>query len=592
MEPVEFARKYLGEWKQKGDEIVPKLCPFCQGGSHHDKDSFALNVSNLTYNCKRGTCGKKGHFSQLCKEYGEKPESDWRNFEMKKPPKKIYKMPETKIDPAKKRVEDYLILRGLSKETWERRGVGETNGNIALPYIEDGKVVLVKFRKPEKYDGNGQKAWREAGGKAVLWGMDLCDTEKPLVIVEGEMDALALDEAGVKNVVSVPSGASDLTWIENCWDWLDKFKKIIIWGDNDDPGREMVRNIIVRLGEWKCSIVDSPWKDANVCLIKEGKEKTAEYAKNAKPIPIYGLIDLADVVPIDVKNIERTRSNVPGIDEAIGGFLMGELSVWTGKSGQGKSTFLSQMLLETVNEGKPVCAYSGELRADRFQYWINLQAAGKNNLSFHMDNVKQKQVAYLEKDINSKIREWYRGKFWLYDNNINSESAEETGIIKLFTYAASKYGCRVFLVDNLMTAKYTQVSEDDFFRAQSSFVGELVRFAKTYNVHVHLVAHPRKTRGRIEKEDISGTGDITNRADNVFAVERAEEDTALGCDSVVTILKNRSEGVQNYEIGLMFDPDSKRFWQPTDTTGANKKYGWEEPLSWWGNEVIDVGCPF
>ena len=589
MEPIDFARRYLGEFKQHGNEIIPTYCIFCHGGEHRDKFSFALNVEKHTYNCKRGSCGKQGHFSQLCKEFGESYTDG--NYEMRKPLKKSFKKPTSIVDPAKKKVEDYLQLRGFTKPTWERRGVGEVNGAIAFPYYMDGELVLMKFRKPEKYDGNGQKAWREDGGQSVLWGMDLCTLDKPLVIVEGEFDALALDEAGVPNVVSVPNGAQDLTWIENCWEWLDKFGKVIIWGDNDDPGRQMVRNIIPKIGAWKCFVVDAPHKDANVSLAKEGKDKTAKYVRNAKGIPVNGLLDLADVVPIDLTNVERACSGIPEIAHSIGDFLMGEVSVWTGRSGQGKSTFLGQMMIEAVNEGKSVCAYSGELRADRFQYWINLQAAGRKNIEFFFDRVKDKKVGFLQKEISNRIKEWYRGKFWLYDNNINAENSEETGIIKLFTYAARKYDCKVFLIDNLMTSKFDSGKLDsDYYRAQSNFVGELIHFAQTHNVHVHLVAHPKKTnKAIIGKDDVSGTGDITNRADNAFSVERVK-DPSLGCDTIIKILKNRSEGIENLEIGLSFDPDSKRFWQPSDPVGYLKKYGWEE-IAEREAEIVEL-CPW
>ena len=591
LQPLDFARRYLGEFKQHGNEIIPTYCIFCHGGSHRDKFSFALNVDKLTYNCKRGSCGEQGHFSQLCKQFGESY-TDTNNYEMHKPLKKSFKKPTATVEPSKKKVEDYLSLRGFTKPTWERRGVGEVKGAIAFPYVVEGETVLMKFRKPEKYSGTGQKAWREEGGQSALWGMDLCAFDKPLVIVEGEMDALALDEAGAPNVVSVPSGAKDLTWIENCWDWLDKFDKVIIWGDNDDPGKQMVREIIPKIGAWKCFTVDTQHQDANISLIKDGKEKTLECVNGAKGIPVNGLLDLADVVPIDLTNVARASSGIKALANSIGDFLMGEVSVWTGKNGQGKSTFLGQMMLEAVNEGIGVCAYSGELRADRFQYWVNLQAAGRKNIEYFFDQVKDKKVGSLEKGISDKIKEWYRGKFWLYDNNINAEANEETGIIKLFTYAARKYDCKVFLVDNLMTSKFDGgKSESDYYRAQSSFVGELIHFAQTYNVHVHLVAHPKKTRGKLEKEDISGTGDITNRADNVFSVERVE-DPSLGCDTIVSILKNRSEGIQNLEIGLSFDADSKRFWQPSDVVGFNKKYGWEKS-SRFGYEIdIPADCPF
>ncbi len=574
MNPYEFARAHLGEFKQHGNEIVPKYCPFCQGGPNKDKNSFALNVAKMTYNCKRGSCAEQGHFTQLCKRFGVEADRE-PGYENYRPVPKVYKKPETVIETPRQKVESYLKLRGFSPSTWERRRVGEAAGNICFPYYEDSKVVLVKFRKPEKYTGHGQKAWRETGGKDILWGMDLCDPQKPLVITEGEFDTLALDEAGIFNAVSVPSGAASMEWIENCWDWLEQFSKIIIWGDADDPGREMVRKVVLKLGEWRCFLVDSGrHKDANEALAREGKEKTAAYVAQAKPIPIQGLIDLADVTPVDISNIARVRSGIPGLDQEIGGFLMGELSVWTGKSGQGKSTLLGQLLLESIHQDYGVCAYSGELRADRFQYWTNLQAAGPNYIEQYFDTVKKRPVGYVPKPISSQIREWYRGKFWLYDNNILSSSPEESGIIKLFTYAARRYDCKVFLVDNLMTSRFEGgKSDSDYYRAQSTFVGDLVHFAKAYNAHVHLVAHPRKTQGKVDKESVSGSGDISNRADNVFSVERAEIGAPI--NTTVSILKNRSEGIQNVEIGLLFDVDCKRLWQPSDAAGMTKLYGWE-----------------
>lgn len=534
---------------------------------------MSLNIEKETYNCKRGSCGRQGHFNQLLKEFGEETNRS-TNYEMRRPTPKIYKKPTTVIETPKEKVEKYLKLRGFSKETWERRQVGESNGLIVFPYFENGQLVMNKFRKAEKYDGKGMKSWREEGGKAVLWGMDLCDPSNPLVIVEGEPDALALDECGIENVVSVPSGSQDLTWIEECWEWLEQFKQIIIWGDNDEPGKEMVRKLITRLGDWRCYVVDSEHKDANVSLVVDGIAKTAERVFNAKSVPINGLIDLADVNSVDNTNVERVCSGVGGIDKSIGGFLMGELSVWTGKSGQGKSTLLGQMMLEAIDEGFNVCAYSGELRADRFQYWVNLQAAGSKYIAYQLDEIRQRKIPFIPKLINEKIKSWYRGKFWLYDNNINNDNSENTGIIKLFTYAARKYNCKLFLVDNLMTSKFNNgKSESDFYRAQSEFVGELIHFAKTYNCHVHLVAHPKKTKDKLGKEDVSGTGDITNRADNVFSVERDEEHPL---SNIVTILKNRSDGVQDKSVGLCFDPASKRFWQGSEIKLENKKYGWED----------------
>lgn len=567
MNTFEFARKYFEEYKQHGNEIIPKYCPYCHGGENKDKYSFALNVDKQTFNCKRGSCAKQGHFSELCRDFGETADRE-EKYEFRQV-KKPFVKPTTAVNPAKSKVENYLKLRGFSQKTWERRGVGEYQGNIAYPYYENGELVLMKFRKPEKYTGKGMKAWREEGGRAVLWGMDLCESDTDLVICEGEMDALALDECGVKNVLSVPSGAKDLSWIDNCWDWLKKYENIVFWGDNDDPGKEMVKKCTLRLSDWKCYVVDSKHKDANISLIRDGKEKTKEAVINAKLVPINGLIDLADVTKLDIEHIPRVRSGLVSLDREIGGFMMGELSVWTGKSGQGKSTLLGQILLDSIQDGANVCAYSGELRADCFQYWINLQAAGVENIKSYDDPVKQSEIAYVPKEINKKICDWYRGRFWLYDNDSNND---ETGILKIFSYAAKRYDCKVFLVDNLMTSNFECKNENDYYRAQSNFVGELIHFAKSFGVHVHLVAHPKKTKGKLEKEDVSGTGDIANRAHNVFSVDRVEEEGSQ-VDSVLTILKNRFYGVQNVKIGLHFNKTSKRFFGKNGV--ENKKYGWE-----------------
>lgn len=137
-----------------------------------------------------------------------------------------------------------------------------------------------------------------------------------------------------------------------------------------------------------------------------------------------------------------------------------------GKSGQGKSTFLGQILLNAVDSRDPVCAYSGELRADRFQYWINLQAAGRTNIIEYQDGKEGKPFGVIANETLSRIRDWYRGKFWLYDNSI-VDNGEETSILKVFQYAAKRYGCKVFLVDNLMTSRFNVQKDGDFYRRRA-----------------------------------------------------------------------------------------------------------------------------
>lgn len=581
MNAIEFAERHLYPYKIKGDEIIPRLCPYCRGGSRSkDKETFALNIKKLTFNCRRGSCGVTGSFYQLCKDFNEEADREMdNNYEIKKQPKKVYIKPVTNIVTPTKIAENYLKMRGFSNGTCKNRKIGsDEKGNIVMPYYENGKLVLVKFRPSHKINkSKGDiKSWRETGGKPVFWGMDECKFELPLVIVEGEMDAMALDECGIKNVVSVPSGCEDLTCVELCWDWLTKFKKITIWGDNDEPGQKMVRSLINRLGEFRCSVISSNRKDANEVLYFDGKDKVIETLAAVKEVPIDGLLRLSDVENFDYSKVERVSSGFELIDKAIGGFMMGQVSLWTGSNASGKSTLLGQILIESIEKGFNVCAYSGELPAPLFKYWIELQMAGKSNLKSRFDELKKEDIYFVPDDIKDKMKAWYRDKFFLYDS---FGSAKGEDILKIFEYAARRYNCKVFSVDNLMITEFCGGNKD-FYRAQSEFMGKIIEFTHKYNVHVHVVAHPRKTSGEITKNDVGGSGDLTNRVDNVFSVGRIDKDeksiALLDCDNKVDILKNRFSGRQDITVGLKFEPLSKRFFAKSDIDSDSKRYGWND----------------
>jgi twinkle protein len=586
----EFARLYLSPYKVKGDEIIPRLCPYCKGGNNHDKESFALNIHKKTFNCKRGSCGKEGNFYMLCKDLGEKADND--NFELYKT-KKVYKKPQTQVKQASTQAEKYLNLRKISKETMDLLKVGsDDKGNIVFPYYEAGELVFVKFRPARKVEKGECKSWREEGGKPVLWGMDLCTPELPLIITEGEIDTLALYEAGLKNIVSIPSGAEDFSWVETCWEWLEQYNKIIFFGDADNSGKEMVRKAIKKLGAYRCSVVDISEtfrKDVNELLYYSGKEAITNAVLNAKDIPVLGLIDLSEVVPLDPKNIKSIKTGIKALDQATAGSILGDITVWTGRRGEGKSTLISQVMVEAIEQNEKVCCYSGEMRADRFQYWFNMQIAGKKHILSHWDNYRQKDVNYLYKALERKIMDWYKGKMFLYDNSVTSTRTEETGILKIFEYAVRKYDCRLFVVDNLMTAKYNESSERDWYLKQVNFMRDLMEFASCYNVHIHLIAHPKKTAGTLNNDDVSGRSEITNLAHNVISLEKTEDDNKE-FNVMLNILKNRWEGSKE-KIGLLYCSASRRLYQPS--TGAFKQYGWESMQNK-QDSIIQTSpdCPF
>jgi len=575
MIPIEFANQFLHPFSIKGPEIVPQLCPFCHGGRHKDKYTFALNMDKQTYNCKRGSCGKQGHFSQLCREFGVQGTQNTQQPREYVPHKKTYRKPEKKPHSLHDAAISYLELRGISKETAETYRVGvDDNGNLQFPYFNDkDELVFNKFRYPRKLGKGDRKAWREADTMPVLYGMWLCDLSNPLTITEGEFDCMACHEAGIPNAVSVPSGCEDFTWVDTCWDFIARFESIYLFGDNDAAGVEMVRRLAVKLEDKRIFVVPHECKDANELLHKHGKAAVMAAWGSAKEVPVAGLLNLAEVVPLDVENMETVNTSIMPLNKKIGGFYLGDVTVWTGKRGEGKSTLLSLLMLDAIEDGKRVCAYSGELRADRFQYWTDLQAAGKSNIQEYFDHAKDRQVFYVPNETREQIHAWYSGNYWLYDNAITA-TEEEMTILKAFELAAKRYDCKVFMVDNLMTADYGRVSDSDFYRQQSRFVGQLVSFANRHNVHVHLVAHPRKTKGALDSDDVSGSGDITNRAANVITLAKTPQ-AVDAFDLTLEVIKNRWEGNVG-TIGLNYCDVSHRIYVPE--VGDIVNYSWKNHL--------------
>ena len=577
MTEFEFARMHLGDFTTKGDEIIPRYCPFCHGGQHGDKETFALNVKNHVYKCLRGSCGASGHFSELLRRFGEQPNEVHtptvkRNYTRPQPPK---------IDTSGT-VIDYIQSRGIAEETARAFGIGgNSRGEVVFPYFENpqqhnaNEPVFIKYRPAHKLKQGEAKARREKGTKPILFGMHLCKPGETLYIFEGEFDCMAGYQAHGGNCVSVPSGCKDFTWLETCAEFLKHFDRVAIIGDNDDPGREMMRELALKL---ECAVFFPDFtlygnaKDCNEILFRFGSERVRQIMETVKPAPVLGLLNIADVSSTDIDKMPRVLSGFPALDKLTGGLFMGDLNLWTGRRGEGKSTILTQILLEAIEQGEKVCAYSGEIPADRFKYGVCLQAADSLHVCERDDAKTGRKIQFVPRPTLEKINQWLDGKFWLYDNRM-MESDESESILRVFEQAYRRYDCRVFLVDNLMIVR-TRTRESDFYQAQADFAIKLRRFAERFGVCVHLVVHPRKTSGQAvtDLDEVGGSGTLTNVACAAFLVARLDETNRheLECDSILRCLKNRTTG-EHGDIPLFFIPKSKRFVQRGT---QEKKFSW------------------
>ena len=574
-EIIDFADKYLFPYNIRstshGEELIPQLCPFCNGGSSgKDENTFALSLDKGVFVCKRGSCGKRGRFEELAEHFHEKVTSTRRVSEKKQ---QSWVLPDTKLSPCTQKIYQYFESRKISRKTVDAFKIqSDPDGMIVFPFYENGVNVFEKFRRPWKPNENEKKMkeWRFPGAKPILFGMDMCVFSQPLCICEGQLDAMSLYEAGIQNVVSVPSGCDDTSWVEHCWDWLEKFKTIILFGDNDEPGRKMVQTLVKRLDESRCRIVedypDSPLggqcKDANEILYHCGPFELIDMVDNAKEIPVKGLVDLGTVIPIDPTTVPRIKTNIPKLDSLTGGLLEGGVSVIVGKAGSGKSCLANGIILNAVEQGFTVCVYTGEFTLTRAQYWLNLQAAGSDYLTLKYDPIKNKKVPIVSYNAEQRILDWYKGKLFLYDNDEIFDTNEADSVLKVFTSAVRRYGAKLLVADNLMTL--TSDREDET-AAQRIFVNKLKRFARKYEVAVLLVAHARKTKAgeKLNADDLSGSSATNNLADMTLSVERGS----------ITLLKNRDEGVMQ-TIEFCYCPDSKRIYQ--SDVGDTMKLGWDK----------------
>ena len=465
---IRLADKYFGPYKIKNGQVIPDLCPICGKSQHHDKETFAVGLYNGAFNCKRGSCpgingSREGNFKTLCNYFGES------GFEFSQLPqtirsaKKIYDKPDPeKLKPLTDEIITYLSTRCISEQTLnDFKVAADEHGNIVFPFYRNGELVYVKYRKPKKHTKeDGPKEWCDSNTEPILFGMDNVSYSKPLVITEGMIDCLSLYEAGVHNVVSVPSGCSNLEWVELCWDFLESFNQIILFGDSDEPGMEMVSTLMKRLGEDRCMIpkeypelyyngrhYNRPCKDANEILCCYGPEGLKTLVDACEPAPIKGVLDVSTIQYIDPASVPRIMTKIPALDNMIGGFGEAGVTILSGKRAEGKSTISSNFILSAIEQGYSCCAYSGELSSNKFLEWIMLPAVESKYITYVTDPRSGKRICKVPLDIQQRIRDWMAGKLYLFDNGYAFEEDQQTAVLKSFEMCARRYGCSLFLID-------------------------------------------------------------------------------------------------------------------------------------------------
>lgn len=287
----------------------------------------------------------------------------------------------------------------------------------------------------------------------------------------------------------------------------------------------------------------------------------------------------------EVKNIDRSKiiaiqSGLHALDRKIIGFNKGEVSVWSGKNGSAKSTILNQICLNVVNNGFRSIIFSGELTPHRLKNWTHQQAAGRQ----YVKPTEYDNLFTVPSNVGAKIDTWLTDKFFIYNNRYGNKIDQL--LIDIKQHVIEK-DIDMVVLDNVMAIDFDALNGDKYDKQKNAILA-ICDLALELNIHIHLVAHPRKSVSFLRKEDISGTADLTNRVDNVFICHRINQDFnkaiiehfGKGSESAyqhysnaIEICKNRDLGVIDIIFPFTFEVESKRL---LNEEHENVVYGWNE----------------
>ena len=280
---------------------------------------------------------------------------------------------------------------------------------------------------------------------------------------------------------------------------------------------------------------------------------------------------------------EFIKTGVDVIDQKMRGLKKGFVTCLSGLRAAGKSSIISQLTIEAVQQGYRTALFSGELQPKNLLKWLTLQAAGKA----YVKETQYDNYYVVPEPYGEVISKWMDEKVYVYNNYYGNEFSS---IMDQIRKCVVEHKVDLVILDNMMALNLMEMGSDRY-QQQSHFVECLENFAKAANVHILFVAHPRKSVGFLRLDDVSGSNDIVNRVDNAFILHRVNNDfrrltkdmfkwkddnELYQSTNVIEICKDRDGGVQDEFIPLFFEDSTKRL---RNSPGENKIYPWKEEMA-------------
>jgi twinkle protein len=430
------------------------------------------------------------------------------------------------------RHKDWIAARGIDPVLAEKFGLTSTsNANgcwLTVPYFEAGKVVNRKYRLT-----TDKRHMMDPGAPLLLWNADCLSApevlsgQAPVLITEGEWDALAAIQSGIQFAVSVPNGApanetekpeeaTRYEWVRRHADQLGKVRTFILAADADPAGYNLAADLARLLGPDRCKFIDYPFpcKDLNEVLVEYGRERVVHLINTAKPYPVQGLFQLGDFP--ERGEVRSYSVGVPIISDMIA-VVPGTLTVVTGYANMGKSTLMNCIVGNALRYHFPVCIASFETEVKP----ILRDGLRMAILGCSKDDLRKVELSDADDILADRL-------------TIISQAVDEDLEMDLNRFldtcrtAVMQYGARMIVLDpwnELEHKRRRDETETDYI---SRALRAIKRFAKQYDVAFWIVAHPTKPQEGSRKipglYDISGSANWANKADYGLTYHRPKFD--------------------------------------------------------------------
>ncbi len=542
-------------------------CPVCS----HDRKPKNQKAKCASYDWERGlgTCHNCNKSFQL------------HTYQRKGKAEKVYVKPEpVAIHKPGTKVEEWFKTRGISQETLADLKIsegpeympqtGKSENVIKFNYFMGGELTNVKYR-------DGRKNFKlYKGAEKVFYNIDSIVGWEYCIIVEGEMDVLALHEAGITNAISVPNGATlntnNLDYLDNCIDYFEDKEKVILAVDSDEAGQALQTELIRRLGSEVCYLATfDDCKDANEYLLKYGKEKLAERISRSKPVPLENVTTFRDIED-EVTDFVRNGFK-PGFQIGLQNFddifstYTGQFITVTGIPSSGKSDFVDQMVVGyNANYG-----------------WKTAFASPENVPTYlHAHKLMRKTWQGMPNKEDIGTDRWNQVADHCNDNyfHIDMERYTLESVLKKGAELVKRKGIKCLVIDPYNKVRDVDCKTEDVNRYTMEYLTKIEIFAKKFDVLVFIVAHPTKMYktqdGKIEEPsmyNIKGGGEWYDASYHGLLIHRDYE--AKTVKAKVLKVKFQNLGENGAEAHFKWEPKSGCFIPHEQVNLAGEKMPWE-----------------